>query len=211
MGLQAHPEFCTRPLNPSPPFLGFVAAASGPGVLQEQIENQLRNYTPPHPEDAMVSEAELRNGHPVAYGKDHVLVNGNASAIWFLNPNDTKRFRFLVIFPLYTFFNHSFKPHRSRVCNKVYPDLASPWPIMHFRNLNMSCSHFVTFYLYPMYPLTVEHSPSLYSWPYVIQKLHSREVSSIDEDPTDSEKLRDCKYARKVTFMEPYHSICAIT
>ncbi|KAJ3902967.1 CTP synthase N-terminus-domain-containing protein [Lentinula edodes] len=81
MGLQAHPEFCTRPLNPSPPFLGFVAAASGPGVLQEQIENQLRNYTPPHPEDAMVSEAELRNGHPVAYGKDHVLVNGNASAI----------------------------------------------------------------------------------------------------------------------------------
>ena len=29
VGFQAHPEFCTRPLNPSPPFLGFVAAAAG--------------------------------------------------------------------------------------------------------------------------------------------------------------------------------------
>ncbi|KAI9444557.1 CTP synthase [Lactarius indigo] len=25
VGLQSHPEFCTRPLNPSPPFLGFVS------------------------------------------------------------------------------------------------------------------------------------------------------------------------------------------
>ncbi|NXD32383.1 PYRG synthase, partial [Spelaeornis formosus] len=29
IGLQAHPEFCSRPLNPSPPFLGLVAAACG--------------------------------------------------------------------------------------------------------------------------------------------------------------------------------------
>ncbi|KAJ3833905.1 CTP synthase N-terminus-domain-containing protein [Lentinula raphanica] len=80
VGLQAHPEFCTRPLNPSPPFLGFVAAASAPSVLQEQLLHQLEQFIPPHPEDAMVSEAELRNGHPVAYGKDHVLVNGTSSS-----------------------------------------------------------------------------------------------------------------------------------
>ena len=43
-GLQAHPEFCTRPLNPSPAFLGFIAAAAG--VLPEQVERQ-KNYTPP--------------------------------------------------------------------------------------------------------------------------------------------------------------------
>ncbi|KAK4057639.1 CTP synthase ura7 [Microbotryomycetes sp. JL221] len=46
-GLQAHPEFCTRPLNPSPAYLGFIAASSG--VLNEQIERQ-RNYVPPHPD-----------------------------------------------------------------------------------------------------------------------------------------------------------------
>ncbi|THV07143.1 CTP synthase [Dendrothele bispora CBS 962.96] len=76
IGLQAHPEFCTRPLNPSPPFLGFVAAACGAHVLQEQIEYQLRNFVPPHPEDAMVSEEELRSGRPVPHGEDKVLVNG---------------------------------------------------------------------------------------------------------------------------------------
>ncbi|GJN92255.1 hypothetical protein Rhopal_005285-T1 [Rhodotorula paludigena] len=46
VGLQAHPEFCTRPLNPSPAFLGFIAAAAG--VLPEQIKRQA-NYEPPHP------------------------------------------------------------------------------------------------------------------------------------------------------------------
>ncbi|GAA6063762.1 hypothetical protein JCM10212_002714 [Sporobolomyces blumeae] len=46
-GLQAHPEFCTRPLNPSPAFLGFIAAAAG--VLEEQVERQ-KGYVPPHPE-----------------------------------------------------------------------------------------------------------------------------------------------------------------
>lgn len=43
-GLQAHPEFCTRPLNPSPAFLGFIASAAG--VLPEQIERQ-KDYVAP--------------------------------------------------------------------------------------------------------------------------------------------------------------------
>ncbi|KAF7792073.1 hypothetical protein EIP86_003103 [Pleurotus ostreatoroseus] len=70
VGLQAHPEFCTRPLNPSPPFLGFVAAASSMTVLQEQIELQLKTFKPPHPVHAMVSEAELRHEEPTAPGKE---------------------------------------------------------------------------------------------------------------------------------------------
>jgi len=45
-GLQAHPEFCTRPLNPSPAYLGLIAAASK--VLPEQIQRQ-RSYKAPHP------------------------------------------------------------------------------------------------------------------------------------------------------------------
>ncbi|GLB39038.1 putative catalyzes the ATP-dependent amination of UTP to CTP with either L-glutamine or ammonia as the source of nitrogen [Lyophyllum shimeji] len=72
LGLQAHPEFCTRPLNPSPPFLGFVAAASSPAVLAEQLENQRLNFRPPHPADAMVSEAALRD-------VEVVEVNGTAA------------------------------------------------------------------------------------------------------------------------------------
>ncbi|EJD43400.1 CTP synthase [Auricularia subglabra TFB-10046 SS5] len=59
VGLQAHPEFCTRPLDPSPPFLGFVAAACGANVLEEQAAYQAKHYRPPHPQGAMVSEAEL--------------------------------------------------------------------------------------------------------------------------------------------------------
>ncbi|KAG8925724.1 CTP synthase ura7 [Tulasnella sp. 418] len=58
VGLQAHPEFCTRPLNPSPPFLGLVAAASSSTVLEEQIEYQLRTFKPPHPEGAMKIKQE---------------------------------------------------------------------------------------------------------------------------------------------------------
>lgn len=50
-GLQAHPEFCTRPLNPSPPYLGFIAAACG--VLAEQIIVQ-KSYKAPHPESHLV-------------------------------------------------------------------------------------------------------------------------------------------------------------
>jgi len=60
MGFQAHPEFCTRPLNPSPPFLGFVAAASDTAVLEEQIAFQKANFKPPHPVESMVSEETLR-------------------------------------------------------------------------------------------------------------------------------------------------------
>ena len=73
VGLQAHPEFCTRPLNPSPPFLGFVAAASGRQVLEEQIESQMRSFKPPHPEGAMVDEAELRRGSPRPEGEEAIM------------------------------------------------------------------------------------------------------------------------------------------
>jgi CTP synthase len=62
IGLQAHPEFCTRPLNPSPPFLGFVAAASGRQVFVDQLELQEKTFVPPHPTGTMVSEDELKNG-----------------------------------------------------------------------------------------------------------------------------------------------------
>lgn len=62
VGLQAHPEFCTRPLNPSPPFLGFVAASCGVSILEAQIESQLKTFKPPHPEESMVAESELVNG-----------------------------------------------------------------------------------------------------------------------------------------------------
>ena len=49
VGLQAHPEFCTRPLNPSPPFLGLVAAACGKSTLDEQLASQLESFRPPPP------------------------------------------------------------------------------------------------------------------------------------------------------------------
>ncbi|KAG6334275.1 hypothetical protein ID866_4815 [Astraeus odoratus] len=70
-GLQPHPELCSRPLNPSPPFLGFIAAACGSSVLAEQLEEQSQNYRPPHPESSMVSEETLRlrtMEHPVRGG-----------------------------------------------------------------------------------------------------------------------------------------------
>jgi CTP synthase len=56
VGLQAHPEFCSRPLNPSPPFLGLIAAACGGDVLKEQLEAS-KNYVDPHPENAKVVPA----------------------------------------------------------------------------------------------------------------------------------------------------------
>ena len=61
LGFQAHPEFCTRPLNPSPPFLGFVAAAAGENILEEQLELQATNYRPPHAKTSMISEAAMKN------------------------------------------------------------------------------------------------------------------------------------------------------
>ena len=58
VGMQAHPEFASRPLNPSPPFLGFVAAAAGgTAMLDEQITLQA-NFVPPHPPNLMVLESE---------------------------------------------------------------------------------------------------------------------------------------------------------
>lgn len=54
VALQAHPEFCSRPLNPSPPFLGLVAAAIGTNVLDAQMAQNEREYTPPHPESSRV-------------------------------------------------------------------------------------------------------------------------------------------------------------
>ncbi|KAH9058280.1 CTP synthase [Lactarius vividus] len=59
VGLQSHPEFCTRPLNPSPPFLGFVSAACGSDVLEQQMGQQLQNFQPPHPKEAMIGEQLL--------------------------------------------------------------------------------------------------------------------------------------------------------
>ncbi|POY70343.1 putative CTP synthase (glutamine hydrolyzing) [Rhodotorula taiwanensis] len=53
VGLQAHPELCTRPLNPSPAFLGFIAASCG--VLEEQIVRQA-SYEPPHPKSHLHME-----------------------------------------------------------------------------------------------------------------------------------------------------------
>nr|KIR87538.1 CTP synthase [Cryptococcus tetragattii IND107] len=59
VGLQAHPEFCSRPLNPSPPFVGLVAAACGLDVLEEQLANNEKNYRDPHPEsDKVIPESE---------------------------------------------------------------------------------------------------------------------------------------------------------
>ncbi|KIK99671.1 hypothetical protein PAXRUDRAFT_822526 [Paxillus rubicundulus Ve08.2h10] len=71
VGLQPHPELCSRPLNPSPPFLGFISAACGISVLEEQLEEQMETFKPPHPEGAMVSEETLRARtmeHPVSTG-----------------------------------------------------------------------------------------------------------------------------------------------
>ena len=76
LGLQAHPEFCTRPLNPSPPFLGLVAAASDQTVLQEQLKAQ-ESFRPPHPEHSMVNEASLRTSEHWARVEEGVLVNGD--------------------------------------------------------------------------------------------------------------------------------------
>jgi hypothetical protein len=71
MGFQAHPELCSRPLNPSPPFLGFIAASCGQSDLEEQIQEQLRSFRPPHPEHSMISEEALRKST-----QEHPIVNG---------------------------------------------------------------------------------------------------------------------------------------
>ncbi|KDN37028.1 CTP synthase [Tilletiaria anomala UBC 951] len=58
VGLQAHPELVSRPLNPSPPFLGLVAAAAG--ILEQQIAAQLKDFVPPHPKDLLILESEAQ-------------------------------------------------------------------------------------------------------------------------------------------------------
>jgi CTP synthase len=76
VGLQAHPEFCTRPLNPSPPFLGFVAASCGVDVLEQQMTQQLQAFQPPHPKESMVGEQALIQNSPQqlpATGRERVL------------------------------------------------------------------------------------------------------------------------------------------
>lgn len=62
-GMQAHPEFCTRPLNPSPGYLGFVAAACGPEILKEQLERQ-KNFKQPQPDRHLKLPTPL--GSPLA-------------------------------------------------------------------------------------------------------------------------------------------------
>ncbi|KZV79962.1 GATase-domain-containing protein, partial [Exidia glandulosa HHB12029] len=85
VGLQAHPEFCTRPLDPSPPFLGFVAASCGAQVLEEQAEWMAQNFRPPHPQDAMVSEPELikrsKGLTSTAEADAQPYVNGNGNGV----------------------------------------------------------------------------------------------------------------------------------
>ena len=42
VGCQFHPEYLTRPLKPSPPFLGFILASSG--LLKSYLESSSTNY-----------------------------------------------------------------------------------------------------------------------------------------------------------------------
>ncbi|KAE8269518.1 hypothetical protein A4X09_0g2825 [Tilletia walkeri] len=75
--LQAHPEFASRPLNPSPPFLGLIAASAG--VLDEHLDAQKKNFVPPHPSAWMIPESEARAKEAEAQ-KEEVEVNGSAEA-----------------------------------------------------------------------------------------------------------------------------------
>ncbi|ORY23932.1 CTP synthase [Naematelia encephala] len=79
VALQAHPEFCSRPLNPSPPFLGLVAAACGGSELEEQIAINEREYVAPHPESAKVvpaSEAVTEGAKGKKQGVNGLRVKG---------------------------------------------------------------------------------------------------------------------------------------
>ena len=80
VGLQAHREFSTRPLNLSPPFLGLVAAACGPDVLEQQMAQKLQSFQPPHPKEAMIEEQALIQAsreQPHAVGRERVLSGKN--------------------------------------------------------------------------------------------------------------------------------------
>ena len=77
VALQAHPEFCSRPLNPSPPFLGLIAAACSSQILSEQLALNETSYVAPHPESAKVvppSEAATERGRARAQTVNGVKV-----------------------------------------------------------------------------------------------------------------------------------------
>ena len=59
-------------MNPSPPFLGFVAAAAGETILEEQLEFQATQYRPPHAKTSMISEAAMKNASEAV--AEHVKV-----------------------------------------------------------------------------------------------------------------------------------------
>lgn len=91
VGMQAHPEFASRPLNPSPPFLGLVAAASGLDVLSEQVSRG-KEYRPPHPESMMVLgqvQGEARADEDAAMAKlqpEHKKKTTSTSAFLGMRP-----------------------------------------------------------------------------------------------------------------------------
>ena len=72
--MQAHPEFCTRPLNPSPGYLGFIAASCGPQVLLEQLERQ-KEFKQPQPDRHLKMPSPL--GSPVLHKLKSMQVNGH--------------------------------------------------------------------------------------------------------------------------------------
>ncbi|EME32468.1 CTP synthase [Galdieria sulphuraria] len=59
MGTQYHPELKSRPGRPSPPFLGFIMAASGHSLDEESIERILREIEEQNPWSQKVSNGEL--------------------------------------------------------------------------------------------------------------------------------------------------------
>lgn len=80
VGLQAHPEFSTRPLNPSPPFLGLVAAACGSDVLEQQMQQNEQAYVSPHPQAAKVipaREAASKRGEGKPQDVKGIVVDGD--------------------------------------------------------------------------------------------------------------------------------------
>lgn len=80
VGLQAHPEFSTRPLNPSPPFLGLVAAACGSDVLEQQMRANEQSYVSPHPQAAKVipaREAASKRGEGKPQEVKGIVVDGD--------------------------------------------------------------------------------------------------------------------------------------
>lgn len=72
VGMQAHPEFCTRPLNPSPPFIGLIAAASN--QLDVQLALQ-KDFKPPHPTSQMVLGDKIKSNNVIKSAVDDAEFN----------------------------------------------------------------------------------------------------------------------------------------